>query len=151
MIPHKYFAWFAACVLLMVAVARAATSNITVGASVMSPVVVEATAVTEVLSSTATGVINVTVPGPGGAPVVLEVSPVQLFTCAGLVQPEGQNMLSCLWPTSRLNQGNTPTELDPEEFFELVVNDGTLNGTEGVSLSVLEGERSQVKAIVAYN
>jgi hypothetical protein len=149
MIKLQHASWTVSGLLLIVATAGATGPDIQIGANIVSPTIVEATAVTEVLFTTATGVLTVTVPGPTGTAVAIEVAPLQLFSCAGLVQSNQDNMLTCLWPTSPLATEGAPP--DPQIIAQLVVNDGTLNGSQGVSLSIAEGENAQIVATVAYN
>jgi hypothetical protein len=144
--------WPWVCVAVMVSAAHAADVQAPVGASIVSPSDAATTAATQVLFSTSTGVFSLSIPGaatPAGLPVVRAS---ELFMCLGRVQTDREDLLTCLWPSSPLALKPSVGTPSVDDLFAVMVTDGTLNSTEGVSLSIntVDGA-SRVVAIVAYN
>ena len=115
--------------------ALAAAATAAASATILSPAVVQADAVTQLLFSPSPGVLTISIPGAAGSGGSSPVSGEAGAPGSGFAAPGAA----------------ADGSLDPAALAALVVSDGTLAGGQGVSLALASLGDDQVAFTVAYN
>lgn len=152
----KIFLWgcLVAGFAYVVGMVHAATSEVKSSVTIINPASIASAVATQVLLGTSTGYLSIQIPGSAEAVRAAGSNePQRISLCFGTTVETQDNLLSCIYPKQISDAENKPIDSPPalEKIQFLSVNDGTLNGTHGVSLLIFEDSNQRLIAIVEFN